>query len=70
MHPPQVAEVIKAVVKAHGRVDGVANCTGSMLIKPAHLTSDQEFMDTLQINTVSAFNVVKGSVRRATFGQI
>lgn len=46
-----------------GRLDGVVNCAGSMLLKPLHQTSDSEFADTLGANLTTAFNVVRATVR-------
>ncbi|EIE21368.1 NAD(P)-binding protein [Coccomyxa subellipsoidea C-169] len=57
-----VANVIAKAAEAHGRVDGVASCVGSMLIKPAHLTSTEEFVEIMQENALSAFHILKGSV--------
>lgn len=47
-HPPptspaQVDDVIGQVVERFGRLDGVANCVGSIVLKPAHQTSEAEF---------------------------
>jgi hypothetical protein len=39
----QAEEVIKQAVDQHGRVDGVVNCVGSIVLKSAHTTSDQDF---------------------------
>lgn len=58
-----VEALLQSVVAAHGRLDGVANCAGSVLLKPAHLTSDQEFADTLAINLTTAFHVVRAAAR-------
>ena len=58
-----MAGVIAKAAEQHGRVDGVASCVGSMLIKPAHLTSTNEFMDLVRMNALSAFHILKGSVR-------
>lgn len=59
----QVASVISKAADQHGRVDGVASCVGSMLIKPAHLTSTDEFVEQMRENALSAFHILKGSVR-------
>lgn len=48
----------------HGRLDGVINCAGSILLKPAHLLTDQEFADTLALNLTTAFNVLRSAARR------
>jgi NAD(P)-dependent dehydrogenase (short-subunit alcohol dehydrogenase family) len=45
--------------EALGGARGVAHCVGSILLKPAHLTSDVEFSSVLQLNLTSAFNVVR-----------
>jgi NAD(P)-dependent dehydrogenase (short-subunit alcohol dehydrogenase family) len=44
-----------------GRLDGVAHCVGTVLLKPAHLTTDEEFRATLEANLFSAFAVVKAA---------
>ena len=50
----------------HGRVDGVANCVGSILLKPAHLTTDDEWAGALTTNLTSAFFTVRAAVRAMT----
>jgi 3-oxoacyl-[acyl-carrier protein] reductase len=54
---------MESVVASCGRIDGVVNCAGSLLLKPAHLISDQEFADTLALNLTTAFNVVRAAAR-------
>ncbi|MCA2980352.1 MAG: SDR family oxidoreductase [Myxococcaceae bacterium] len=57
-------EAALARVKAeHGRLDGVANLAGAFLLKPAHLTTDDEFAAQLHANLVTAFQVLRGAVR-------
>ena len=34
--------LMQSVQTSHGRVDGVVNCAGSILLKSAHMISDQE----------------------------
>jgi NAD(P)-dependent dehydrogenase (short-subunit alcohol dehydrogenase family) len=41
--PAEVEAAAAKAVEAHGRLDGLANCVGSILLKPAHLTSDEEW---------------------------
>lgn len=57
-----VADLVEDVAGAH-RLAGVANCVGSILIKPAHLTRPEEFDDTFRQNVATAFNVVRAAVR-------
>jgi len=42
-----------------GPVYGVVHAVGSMLLKPAHITSLDEFRTTLETNLISAFLMVK-----------
>ena len=58
-----VDAMIQTVHARHGRIDGVVNCAGSILLKPAHSITDQEFADTLAINLTTAFNLLRASTR-------
>ena len=58
-----VDALVADVVARHGHLDGVAHCVGSILLKPAHLTSDAEWAETLSLNLTSAFHVLRASVR-------
>jgi NAD(P)-dependent dehydrogenase (short-subunit alcohol dehydrogenase family) len=44
-------------------LDGAANCVGSFMLKPAHLTTDEEFDETLKLNLGTAFGVVRAAAR-------
>lgn len=57
----QVSGVIQEVAERHGRLDGVANLVGSVLIKPAHLTTPEEWEETIAVNLTSAFAVVRAA---------
>lgn len=48
---------------ALGTLTGVVNCAGSILLKPAHLTSRQEFDETIATNLTTAFAVVRAAAR-------
>jgi len=58
-----VAQAVTQTVQQYGRLDGVAHLVGSILLKPAHLTSPEEFDQTLQLNLYSAFYVVRSAAR-------
>ena len=58
----QVKDVLERAADKFGRVDGVCDCAGSSLIKPAHLTSAEEFHDAIAQNVLTAFNILKASV--------
>ena len=45
------------------KLTGIANCVGSILLKAAHHTSDEEFRQTLDTNLFSAFACVKAAGR-------
>lgn len=62
-HYDQVHSLVSDTVEQHGRLDGVVNCIGSILLKPAHLTSLEEFHQTLALNLHTAFYVVKAAAR-------
>ena len=47
-----------------GPIYGVALCVGSILIKPAHLTQEQEFQQTIDSNLKSAFGIVRSATKR------
>ena len=41
------------------RITGVVNCIGSILLKPAHLVTDDELSEILQVNLVTSFAVLR-----------
>ena len=60
------AAVDEAVEKAGaflGQVDGLAHAVGSILLKPAHLTTDEEWATSISLNLTSAFHVVRAGAR-------
>lgn len=58
--------------KQFGRVDGVVNCIGSVMLKPAHLTTDAEWHETMTTNLMSSFYLLRAAVKamRPTGGSI
>ncbi len=61
--PDQVESCINRAVDLYGRIDGIANCVGSLLLKPAHLTTEAEWEATIAINLGSAFATVHAAAR-------
>lgn len=51
---------------AGGPIAGAANCVGSILLRPAHLTSKDDFEETLLQNLGSAFALVRAMGRHAS----
>jgi NAD(P)-dependent dehydrogenase (short-subunit alcohol dehydrogenase family) len=66
--PAEVEAAAARVVEEIGRLDGIANCVGSLLLKPAHLTSEEEWASTLALNVTSAFGAVRAAARSMTAG--
>jgi NAD(P)-dependent dehydrogenase (short-subunit alcohol dehydrogenase family) len=50
---------LKQDADANGGFTGLVNCIGSVLLKPAHATSDDEFRQTLETNMFTAFATVR-----------
>ena len=59
----EVDACVKQAVELHGRLDGVANCIGSLLLKSAHATSEAEWLATIATNLTSAFAVMRASAK-------
>jgi len=59
----QVDEAVREIVAEHGRLDGVVNCAGSILLRPAHRTSPDEWRAVLAANLDSAFSVVRAGAQ-------
>ncbi|WP_339907413.1 SDR family oxidoreductase [Symmachiella dynata] len=70
--PASIHECLQHAVESHGRIDGVVNCIGSVMLKAAHMTSDAEWNDTIAVNLTSAFYVVSaaGKLMRRTGGSV
>ena len=62
-NPKEIDACIAHATAHFGRIDGVANCVGSLLLKPAHLTTDAEWDATLQTNLTSAFFTVRAATK-------
>ena len=61
--PEAVDAVADAATAALGGLDGIVNCAGSLLLKPAHLTSGADWQATLAANLTSAFCCVRAAGR-------
>lgn len=57
------AEPLQQALSSAGPLNGIVNCAGSILLKPAHLTTDNEWSTTLQVNLTTAFNVVRAGAK-------
>lgn len=66
--PAEVEAAAAKTVELHGRLDGLANCVGSILLKPAHLTSEEEWDAVVATNLKSAYAAVRAAARVMTAG--
>lgn len=66
--PAEVEAAAAKAVETHGRLDGLANCVGSILLKPAHLTSEEEWDGVVSTNLKSAYATVRTAARAMTAG--
>lgn len=72
MYVPHVADATRSAeidaafataVELFGSVHGAANLVGSIILKPAHLTTDAELEETLSLNTRSAFYTLRAAAK-------
>lgn len=63
-----VEELFSRVAEENGPIAGAANCVGSFLLKPAHMTSDDEFSHQISQNLTTAFNTVRAAARHMPQG--
>lgn len=63
-----VMDAFAAARAKHGGLAGAVNLAGSLLLKPAHLTSPDEWQSTLQANLTTAFATVRAAGKHMTGG--
>jgi 3-oxoacyl-[acyl-carrier protein] reductase len=70
--PDQIDTCADQASAALGGLTGIANCVGSLLLKPAHLTSTGDWNATLAANLSSGFGCVRaaGRLLRAEGGSV
>jgi NAD(P)-dependent dehydrogenase (short-subunit alcohol dehydrogenase family) len=54
---------LERAVADFGPVDGIVNCAGSILLKPAHLTTEAEWRETIETNLTTAYATVRAGVK-------
>jgi 3-oxoacyl-[acyl-carrier protein] reductase len=62
-HSEQVDAVFALAKEKYSKVTGAVCLSGSLLLKPAHLTSDTEWSDTLRTNLDAAFFTLRAAVK-------
>lgn len=61
-------EAVEGAVAGFGPIDGLVNCSGSLLLKPAHLTTEAEWQATMDANLKTAFVALRSAVRNMPAG--
>jgi len=59
----RVEQAVQEVATRHGRLDGLVNCAGSILLKPAHVTTPAEYQATLEANLTTAFAALRAGAK-------
>jgi NAD(P)-dependent dehydrogenase (short-subunit alcohol dehydrogenase family) len=54
-------DAVNEVFKAAGHIDGVVNCAGSLLLKSAHTTSQEQFQAVIDSSLTTAFATVRAA---------
>lgn len=56
-------DALDQAVQQFGPVNAVVNCAGSLLLKPAHLTTQEEWRATIDLSLTTAFATVRAGAR-------
>jgi 3-oxoacyl-[acyl-carrier protein] reductase len=62
--PKAVEACFEEAATRHGRLHGAVNCAGSLLLKAAHQTTDEDWSAVIGANLSSAFHVVRAATGR------
>lgn len=54
---------VTSILEQHGRLDGAVCLAGNILLKPAHLTSAEDYRETVRLNVDTAFSVVRATTK-------
>lgn len=58
-----VSDALQGVAVDNDGLDGIVNCIGSLILKPAHATSDEEFRRVVETNLFTAFATVRAGAK-------
>ncbi len=56
-------DALDRAVQAHTPFGAIVNCAGSLLLKPAHLTTEREYRDTVDLSLTTAFATVRSGAK-------
>jgi NAD(P)-dependent dehydrogenase (short-subunit alcohol dehydrogenase family) len=62
--PKAVENAFSTACEKFGRIDGVVNCCGTILLKPAHLTTSEEWSQTINANLNTSFHILRAAASR------
>jgi NAD(P)-dependent dehydrogenase (short-subunit alcohol dehydrogenase family) len=54
-------QAVEAVFKQAGDIDGVVNCSGSLFLKSAHITSKEQYQAVIDASLTAAFATVRAA---------
>ncbi|WP_241676309.1 SDR family NAD(P)-dependent oxidoreductase [Bremerella volcania] len=68
----QVEAAAKHAQEKLGSVDSIINCVGSLILKPAHITTQKDLEQTIALNVTTAFAAIRAasSVMRDSGGSV
>lgn len=61
-------DAVDGALKQAGEIDGVVNCSGSLLLKPAHLTSKEQYQSVVDASLTTAFATVRAAGKHMNKG--
>lgn len=61
--PDQVTDCVAKAREVLGEIEAVAHCIGSIILKPAHLTSVEDWKATMDVNLNSSFYLLHNLAR-------
>ncbi len=61
-------EAVDSAFVEAGHLDGVVNCSGSLWLKPAHMTSREQYDAVIAASLTTAFATVRAAGKRMTTG--
>jgi NAD(P)-dependent dehydrogenase (short-subunit alcohol dehydrogenase family) len=56
-------DALDKAVQAHSPIAAIVNCAGSLLLKPAHLTTEREYRETIDLSLTTAFATVRAGAK-------
>jgi NAD(P)-dependent dehydrogenase (short-subunit alcohol dehydrogenase family) len=61
-------DAVDALCKQAGELDGMVNCSGSMLLKSAHLTAKEQYQSVIDASLTTAFATVRAAGKHMNKG--